>query len=105
MYHLILPRLSSPEAPEEPPSVVEENVSKVECNISGNTNFMISGIMEVRYLLTVSTQALIVDVGTQPNSCQGFPDPWARSDVQLMLTPISTPVISYDPYGSIHLAS
>ncbi|KAI9511232.1 hypothetical protein F5148DRAFT_975515 [Russula earlei] len=38
--------LSSPEAPDEPPSAVEENVSKVECNISGNTNFMISGIME-----------------------------------------------------------
>jgi len=38
--------LSSPEAPDEPPSVTEENVSKVECNISGNTNFMSSGIME-----------------------------------------------------------
>jgi len=38
--------LSSPEAPEEQPSVVEENVSKVECNISLNTTFMISGIME-----------------------------------------------------------
>jgi ubiquitin carboxyl-terminal hydrolase 14 len=44
---LILSRLSSPEAPEEAPSVTEENVSKVECNISGNTNFMLSGIMEV----------------------------------------------------------
>jgi len=38
--------LSSPEAADEPPSVIEENVSKVECNISVNTTFMISGIME-----------------------------------------------------------
>jgi len=38
--------LSSPEAPEEPPSVSEEKVSKVACDITGNTNFMISGIME-----------------------------------------------------------
>jgi len=38
--------LSSPEAPDEPPSVSEENVLKVECNITGNTNFMLSGIME-----------------------------------------------------------
>ncbi|KAI0299041.1 cysteine proteinase [Multifurca ochricompacta] len=38
--------LSSPEAPDEPPSVSEENVLKVECNITVNTNFMLSGIME-----------------------------------------------------------
>ncbi|KAH9980581.1 cysteine proteinase [Russula compacta] len=38
--------LSSPEAPEEPSTVNEENVSKVECNINGTTNFMSSGIME-----------------------------------------------------------
>ncbi|KAN0118237.1 hypothetical protein V8E52_005498 [Russula decolorans] len=38
--------LSSPEAPEEPPSVSEEKVSKVVCDITGNTNFMVSGIME-----------------------------------------------------------
>ncbi|KAN0141942.1 hypothetical protein V8E53_000404 [Lactarius tabidus] len=38
--------LSSPEAPDEPPSVSEENVLKVECNITGNTNFMLAGIME-----------------------------------------------------------
>ncbi|KAI0255580.1 cysteine proteinase [Lactifluus subvellereus] len=43
---LLLPRLSSPEAPDEPPSVSEENVLKVECNITGNTNFMHSGITE-----------------------------------------------------------
>ncbi|KAI0277826.1 cysteine proteinase [Russula aff. rugulosa BPL654] len=38
--------LSSPEAPEEPPSVSEEKVSKVACDITANTNFMVSGIME-----------------------------------------------------------
>jgi len=38
--------LTSPEAPEEPPTVSEENVLKVECNITGNTNFMNSGITE-----------------------------------------------------------
>ncbi|KAI9461953.1 hypothetical protein BJY52DRAFT_167947 [Lactarius psammicola] len=38
--------LSSPEAPDEPPSVSQENVLKVECNITVNTNFMLSGIME-----------------------------------------------------------
>jgi len=38
--------LSSPEAPDEPPTVNEENVLKVDCNITGNTNFMLSGIME-----------------------------------------------------------
>ncbi|KAI0270570.1 cysteine proteinase [Gloeopeniophorella convolvens] len=38
--------LSSPEAPDEPPSVSEENVLKVECNITANTNFMAAGIKE-----------------------------------------------------------
>ncbi|KAF8487156.1 hypothetical protein DFH94DRAFT_703508 [Russula ochroleuca] len=38
--------LSSPEAPEEPPTVSEENVLKVVCDISANTNFMVSGIIE-----------------------------------------------------------
>ncbi|KDR78333.1 hypothetical protein GALMADRAFT_64881 [Galerina marginata CBS 339.88] len=37
--------LSCPEAPEEHATVTTEKVLKVECNITINTNFMLSGIM------------------------------------------------------------
>ncbi|KAF5366810.1 hypothetical protein D9758_006579 [Tetrapyrgos nigripes] len=36
--------LSSPEAPEEAPSVSTERIMKIECNISSTTNYMHSGI-------------------------------------------------------------
>ncbi|THH28760.1 hypothetical protein EUX98_g5430 [Antrodiella citrinella] len=38
--------LTCDEAPEEPPSVTSEKVLKVECNISINTNYMQTGIMD-----------------------------------------------------------
>ena len=41
------PRLKCDEAPEEPATVSTENVLKVECHISIQTNFMHSGIKEV----------------------------------------------------------
>lgn len=41
-------RLKCDEAPEEPPTVVTEKVLKIECNISITTNFMASGIKDVR---------------------------------------------------------
>ncbi|KAH9031899.1 hypothetical protein EDB85DRAFT_2238762 [Lactarius pseudohatsudake] len=46
MTGTLIRTLSSPEAPDEPPSVNEESVLKVECNITVSTNFMLSGIME-----------------------------------------------------------
>lgn len=41
-------RLKCDEAPEEPSTVSTEKVLKIECNISITTNFMLSGIMDVR---------------------------------------------------------
>lgn len=41
-------RLKCDEAPEEPSSVITEKVLKIECNISISTNYMLSGIMDVR---------------------------------------------------------
>ncbi|KLT39995.1 cysteine proteinase [Cutaneotrichosporon oleaginosum] len=38
--------LSTPEAPEEAPSTSTEKALKLECNISINTNFLMSGIMD-----------------------------------------------------------
>ena len=40
--------LTCDEAPEEPASVSTEQVLKIECNISITTNFMLTGIMNVR---------------------------------------------------------
>ncbi|KAJ4480924.1 hypothetical protein J3R30DRAFT_3462421 [Lentinula aciculospora] len=37
--------LSSTEAPEEPPTVSNEKIMKIECNINSQTNYMHSGIM------------------------------------------------------------
>ncbi|KAJ3871809.1 hypothetical protein F5051DRAFT_422742 [Lentinula edodes] len=37
--------LSSPEAPDEPPTVSNEKIMKIECNINSQTNYMHSGIM------------------------------------------------------------
>ncbi|KAG7087727.1 hypothetical protein E1B28_013673 [Marasmius oreades] len=37
--------LSSPEAPEEPPTVATEKIMKIECNITAQTNYMHSGIL------------------------------------------------------------
>ncbi|KAJ3778491.1 hypothetical protein FB446DRAFT_713739 [Lentinula raphanica] len=37
--------LSSPEAPDEPPTVSIEKIMKIECNINAQTNYMHSGIM------------------------------------------------------------
>ncbi|ORY22440.1 ubiquitin C-terminal hydrolase [Naematelia encephala] len=37
---------SSPEAPDEPPTVNIDRVLKLECNISINTNFLLSGILD-----------------------------------------------------------
>ncbi len=44
----ILLRLTCDEAPEEPSSVSTEQVLKIECNITISTNYMLSGIMNVR---------------------------------------------------------
>ncbi|KAJ8075219.1 deubiquitinating enzyme [Marasmius tenuissimus] len=37
--------LSSAEAPDEPPTVSTEKIMKIECNITGQTNYMHSGIL------------------------------------------------------------
>lgn len=39
--------LSTPEAPDEAPSTSTEKALKLECNISINTNFLMSGIVDV----------------------------------------------------------
>ncbi|KAH6912061.1 ubiquitin carboxyl-terminal hydrolase 6 [Coprinopsis sp. MPI-PUGE-AT-0042] len=44
MLGIMRRELSCDEAPEEPKTVQEENVLKVECNISVSTNFMFQGI-------------------------------------------------------------
>lgn len=41
------PRLSTPEAPDETPTSSTEKALKLECNISINTNFLMSGILDV----------------------------------------------------------
>lgn len=41
--------MQCPEAPQEPSSTSHEKVLKLECNISITTNFLISGILEVRH--------------------------------------------------------
>ncbi|TXT13476.1 hypothetical protein VHUM_00843 [Vanrija humicola] len=38
--------LTSPEAPDEPPAVSTEHVLKLECNITIDTNFLLSGILD-----------------------------------------------------------
>jgi ubiquitin carboxyl-terminal hydrolase 14 len=64
--------LTCDEAPEEPASVTTEQVLKIECNISITTNFMLTGIMNVRstsffcLLLTVLLQSL--DTKVEKNS-------------------------------------
>lgn len=46
-------RLSCDEAPEEPPSITHENILKIECNINISTNYMLTGIMNVRIYLLI----------------------------------------------------
>jgi ubiquitin carboxyl-terminal hydrolase 14 len=41
-------RLKCDEAPEEEPTVTVDKVLKIECNISITTNYMASGIADVR---------------------------------------------------------
>ena len=43
-------RLQCDEAPEEAPTISTENVLKIECNISIQTNYMEFGIKAVRML-------------------------------------------------------
>jgi ubiquitin carboxyl-terminal hydrolase 14 len=45
---LMLARLTCDEAPEEPASISTEQVLKIECNINISTNYMVTGIMNVR---------------------------------------------------------
>lgn len=40
--------LQCPEAPDEPVSTSKERVLKLECNINISTNYMVTGILEVR---------------------------------------------------------
>lgn len=42
------PRLTCDEAPEEPPTTTKEKIFKIQCNISSSTNYMHTGIMDVR---------------------------------------------------------
>ena len=44
----IIYRLRCDEAPDELPVISTEKVLKIECNITINTNFMLTGIMNVR---------------------------------------------------------
>lgn len=53
------------EAPEEPASVSTEQVLKIECNITISTNYMLSGIMNVRRILYVF---VMVPMGLSPYS-------------------------------------
>jgi len=45
-------RLKCDEAEDEPSTVSVERVLKIECNISGTTNFMHPGILDVRAATT-----------------------------------------------------
>lgn len=47
-YIDIADRLTCDEAPDEEPTVTTEKVLKLECNIAINTNFLHTGIMDVR---------------------------------------------------------
>lgn len=80
-------RLKCDEAPDEPPSVMTEDVLKIECNISISTNYMHTGIMDVRLSLRLfssielGTRAhlpwvtLAIDyVGSGPEDREAFPD-------------------------------
>lgn len=44
-------RLKSVEAPDEEATVSKESFSDIKCNISSTTNYMITGIVEVREAL------------------------------------------------------
>lgn len=50
----IFHRLRCDEAPDEVPVISKEKVLKIECNININTNFMLTGIMNVRVNVTLS---------------------------------------------------
>lgn len=45
----LIKTLSSPEAPAEAPSTMRETVLKLDCNISIQTNFLMTGILDVRH--------------------------------------------------------
>lgn len=51
---LTLLRAKCAEAPDEPERVSEEEALKLECNISINTNFLASGILDVSQVLMLS---------------------------------------------------
>lgn len=44
-------RLKCVEAPDEEPTVLKEPFLEIKCNISSTTNYMTSGITEVRQLV------------------------------------------------------
>lgn len=46
--------LSTTDAPDESPSVTTEKALKLECNITINTNFLMSGILDVSHGLLQS---------------------------------------------------
>lgn len=52
-------RLKCDEADDEPSTVSTERVLKIECNISSTTNYMHTGVMDVR-LTTISRCAHVL---------------------------------------------
>lgn len=48
MESVLISRLQCPEAPDEPVTTTKERVLKLECNINISTNYMTTGILEVR---------------------------------------------------------
>lgn len=70
-------RLKCDEAPEEEATITFEKVSKIECNIGMTTNFMASGIKDVRQSTATCKPKLIHPyIGARPKGREKLALSW-----------------------------
>lgn len=101
-------RLKCDESSEEMATTSTENVLKIECNISGTTNFMQSGIMEVSQVLP-HLYAYLNNKSCLPvsrsKSLQAVADAEPRSRIQPKLPPRTSPNLPHSSHGPFRMAT
>lgn len=101
--------LQCDEASEEPPTVATESVLKIECNINITTNYMATGIMNVRHptpphpcLLALGLTNGFCAV-TRSESRKALTLPWTASHLHPEITNDTAPQLPHSTHGTVRM--
>lgn len=104
--------LTCDEAPEEPSSMAKEKIMKLQCNISGTTNYVHTGIKDVRVVPPLDippklelTSVSLMLVESRPEDSEELAIAGARSNVLPAFEGFSIAIIPDSSNGTVLLAA